>query len=238
MSKNHYLDTEDLVTDAKVVLEDVEAILDEAANATGERAQALRARAAEALGRAKHRLQDAQTAVANNTKAAAAPPTTSSRASLGRHRHRCRRRFPRRPARRPPLRRGRRGFVDRRPAPPPGGAGHAAAVPRRVRLARTGRGALALPALDRARAARRGAGPARVDRDLGPAHRCALAALRLGHAGRAGAGVLLLAAWVFRTLAVEHAAAPPLLSETLRELASDRDAVFAARARRDEGGEA
>lgn len=48
----------------------------------------------------------------------------------------------------------------------------------------------------------------------------------------------LLAAWVFRTLAVEHAAAPPLLSDTLRELASDRDAVFAARARRDEGGEA
>jgi uncharacterized membrane protein YqjE len=48
----------------------------------------------------------------------------------------------------------------------------------------------------------------------------------------------LLAAWVFRTLAVEHAAAPPLLSDTLRELASDRDAVFAARARRDEGGDA
>lgn len=48
----------------------------------------------------------------------------------------------------------------------------------------------------------------------------------------------VLALWVFRTLAVEHASTPPLLSETLRELASDRDAVFAARARRDEGGEA
>ena len=71
MSKNHYLDTEELVTDAKVVLEDVEAILDEAASATGERAQALRARAAEALSRAKHRRQDAQSAVASNTKAAA-----------------------------------------------------------------------------------------------------------------------------------------------------------------------
>lgn len=71
MSKNHYLDTEELVTDAKVVLEDVEAILEEAAGATGDRAQALRARASEALGRAKQRLQDAQTAVATNTKAAA-----------------------------------------------------------------------------------------------------------------------------------------------------------------------
>lgn len=48
----------------------------------------------------------------------------------------------------------------------------------------------------------------------------------------------VLALWVFRTLAVEHASTPPLLSETLRELASDRDAVFAARARRDEGDEA
>ena len=45
----------------------------------------------------------------------------------------------------------------------------------------------------------------------------------------------VLALWVFRTLAVEHASTPPLLSETLRELASDRDAVFAARARPDEG---
>ncbi len=71
MSKNHYLDTEQLVTDAKVVLEDVEAMLDEAAGATGERAQALRARASEALGRARQRLQDAQSAVAANTRAAA-----------------------------------------------------------------------------------------------------------------------------------------------------------------------
>jgi ElaB/YqjD/DUF883 family membrane-anchored ribosome-binding protein len=71
MSKNHYLDTEQLVTDAKVVLEDVEAMLDEAASATGERAQVLRSRAAEALGRAKSRLMDAQAAVTANTKAAA-----------------------------------------------------------------------------------------------------------------------------------------------------------------------
>ena len=48
----------------------------------------------------------------------------------------------------------------------------------------------------------------------------------------------VLALWVFRTLAVEHASTPPLLSETLRELASDRDAVFAARMRRGEGGDA
>lgn len=48
----------------------------------------------------------------------------------------------------------------------------------------------------------------------------------------------VLALWVFRTLAVEHASTPPLLSETLRELASDRDAVFATRVRRDEGGDA
>lgn len=71
MSKINILNTDDLVSDAKVVLEDVEALLDEAAGATGERAQALRARASEALGRAKQRLQDAQAAVATNTRAAA-----------------------------------------------------------------------------------------------------------------------------------------------------------------------
>lgn len=71
MSKINILNTDELVTDAKVVLDDVEALLDEAASATGERAQALRARASEALGRAKERLHDAQTAVATNTRAAA-----------------------------------------------------------------------------------------------------------------------------------------------------------------------
>lgn len=71
MSKINILNTDELVTDAKVVLDDVEALLDEAANATGERAQALRARASEALGRAKQRLHDAQGAVATNTRAAA-----------------------------------------------------------------------------------------------------------------------------------------------------------------------
>ena len=71
MSKINILNTDELVTDAKVVLEDVEALLNEAATATGERAQALRARASEALGRAKQRLHDAQATVASNTRAAA-----------------------------------------------------------------------------------------------------------------------------------------------------------------------
>ena len=71
MSKINILNTDELVTDAKVVLEDVEALLNEAATATGERAQALRARASEALSQAKQRLHDAQTAVASNTRAAA-----------------------------------------------------------------------------------------------------------------------------------------------------------------------
>jgi ElaB/YqjD/DUF883 family membrane-anchored ribosome-binding protein len=71
MSKINILNTDEMVTDAKVVLEDVEALLDEAATADGPRAQALRARASEALGRAKRRLTDAQTAVASNTRAAA-----------------------------------------------------------------------------------------------------------------------------------------------------------------------
>jgi ElaB/YqjD/DUF883 family membrane-anchored ribosome-binding protein len=71
MSKIKSLNTDELVADAKVVLEDVETLLEEAANATGERAEALRARASEALDHAKQRLHDAQTAVANNTRAAA-----------------------------------------------------------------------------------------------------------------------------------------------------------------------
>lgn len=47
------------------------------------------------------------------------------------------------------------------------------------------------------------------------------------------------AVWVFRTLTSEVSAAPPVLSETLRELSNDRDAIF-ARARRDndDGGAA
>ena len=69
MSKINVLNTDELVSDAKVVLEDVEALLDEAASASGERAHALRARASEALDRAKQRLSDAQAAVANNTRA-------------------------------------------------------------------------------------------------------------------------------------------------------------------------
>ncbi len=71
MSKINILNTDELVTDTKVVLDDVEALLNEAANATGEHAQALRARASEALSRAKQGLHDAQTVVAKNTRAAA-----------------------------------------------------------------------------------------------------------------------------------------------------------------------
>ena len=47
------------------------------------------------------------------------------------------------------------------------------------------------------------------------------------------------AVWVFCTLTREVSAAPPILSETLRELSNDRDAIF-ARAHRDndDGGAA
>ncbi len=41
---------------------------------------------------------------------------------------------------------------------------------------------------------------------------------------------MLGAWWVYRTLTAEMSAAPPILSETLRELSNDRD-VFVARAR-------
>ncbi len=71
MSNAHSANPDELVADAKVVLDDVEALLDEAAGATGERAQALRQRASEALSRAKSRLHDAQGAVRDNTRKAA-----------------------------------------------------------------------------------------------------------------------------------------------------------------------
>lgn len=49
-------------------------------------------------------------------------------------------------------------------------------------------------------------------------------------------GVYALGAWlVFRTLTAEISAAPPVLSETLRELSNDRDA-FLASARHDGDG--
>lgn len=60
-----------LVADAKVVLDDVESLLKQAAAASGQQAHDLRERAAEALHRAKLRLQEAQVAVSENTKAAA-----------------------------------------------------------------------------------------------------------------------------------------------------------------------
>ena len=46
----------------------------------------------------------------------------------------------------------------------------------------------------------------------------------------------LAAWWVFRVLAGEISAAPPVLSETLRALSDDRAALFADRRREDDGG--
>lgn len=60
-----------LVADVKVVLDDVEALLKQAASASGQQAHDLRERAADALHRGRIRLQEAQVAVAQNTKAAA-----------------------------------------------------------------------------------------------------------------------------------------------------------------------
>ena len=42
--------------------------------------------------------------------------------------------------------------------------------------------------------------------------------------------------WVFRILTGEISAAPPVLSETLRELSNDRDALLADGRREDDGG--
>lgn len=65
------INREKLVTDARVVLDDVESLLKQAASATGQQAQELRERASEALGRARLKLRDAQTAVTENARAAA-----------------------------------------------------------------------------------------------------------------------------------------------------------------------
>jgi uncharacterized membrane protein YqjE len=46
------------------------------------------------------------------------------------------------------------------------------------------------------------------------------------------------AAWLFRRLSAEMAAAPPVLSETLRELSNDRDALLAGMRRDHDGDEA
>lgn len=62
---------EKLVADARVVLDDVEGLLTQAAAASGQQAQDLRERAAAALVRAKEKMQDAQFAVSENTRAAA-----------------------------------------------------------------------------------------------------------------------------------------------------------------------
>jgi len=60
-----------LVADVKVVLDDVESLLKQAAASSGQQAQELRERAAEALHRGRLRLQDAQVAIAQETRAAA-----------------------------------------------------------------------------------------------------------------------------------------------------------------------
>ena len=60
-----------LVADAKVVLDDVESLLRQAAAASGQQAQDLRERAADTLRTAREKLQDAQIAVAANARAAA-----------------------------------------------------------------------------------------------------------------------------------------------------------------------
>lgn len=60
-----------LVADARIVLDDVEALLKQAAAASGQQAQELRERAGDALKKARLRLQDAQAAVTENSKAAA-----------------------------------------------------------------------------------------------------------------------------------------------------------------------
>jgi uncharacterized membrane protein YqjE len=49
------------------------------------------------------------------------------------------------------------------------------------------------------------------------------------------AAYLIGAVWLFRSLAADMAAAPPVLSETLRELANDRDALLGGRGRSDAG---
>ncbi len=60
-----------LVADAKVVIDDVESLLRQAAAASGQQAQDLRERAADTLRTAREKLQDAQIAVAANARAAA-----------------------------------------------------------------------------------------------------------------------------------------------------------------------
>jgi ElaB/YqjD/DUF883 family membrane-anchored ribosome-binding protein len=60
-----------LVADAKVALNDVEALLKQAAAVGGQQAHDLKERAAEAMYRAKLRMQEAQAAVGENTRAAA-----------------------------------------------------------------------------------------------------------------------------------------------------------------------
>ena len=60
-----------LVADAKVVIDDVESLLRQAAAASGQQAQELRERASDTLRTAREKLQDAQITVAANARAAA-----------------------------------------------------------------------------------------------------------------------------------------------------------------------
>jgi ElaB/YqjD/DUF883 family membrane-anchored ribosome-binding protein len=60
-----------LIADFKVVISDAEELLKATASVTGEKAAELRERAGESLKRAKVRLQDAQDAMSERTKAVA-----------------------------------------------------------------------------------------------------------------------------------------------------------------------
>lgn len=72
MADTNELATKDkLVTDMKVVIADAEEILRVTANQAGEKAVELRARITERLRDAKVRLQDAEAAIVDRTKAAA-----------------------------------------------------------------------------------------------------------------------------------------------------------------------
>lgn len=68
---NATITRDQLVADAKVVLDDVESLLRQAAAASGQQAQELRERASDTLRSAREKLQDAQIAVAANARAAA-----------------------------------------------------------------------------------------------------------------------------------------------------------------------
>jgi len=60
-----------LAADLRLVLDDVDALLTQATAATGQQAQELRERASATLRTARHKLQDAQAAAVDSSRAAA-----------------------------------------------------------------------------------------------------------------------------------------------------------------------